>query len=195
MIRRLPRSTSASRETSRHSIRLRSSALIAIAGALSLGAAGCSSLSVSSDPSTVPSAVESSAQSTTPKATRTSEPSPSATSSSPTFRPTPRPTASPTKTKVKASPPLFVASLPSTVTAVVGQRIIVQFPSDAEDGWTASAGSGVSVGSVSFKAPPEEQPDAPGTTIANLTAQALGTTTVNFTSGKGQSTKLVVKVK
>ncbi len=77
---------------------------------------------------------------------------------------------------------------------MVGQRIVVQFAADAEDSWTGSGSGAVSVDSIVFNGPPEEQPDAPGTTIATLTANSTGTSTVVFTSGKGVSKKLTVRV-
>ncbi|NQU36476.1 MAG: hypothetical protein HQ526_02630 [Actinobacteria bacterium] len=163
-------------------------------GGLAAALGGCSSLAVSSNPTTIPSVApsvtESPTATPTPTKTFTASPTPSVVRSTPTAKP--KPTA--TKTKVQSVQPLFVASLPSTVDAVVGQRIVVQFASDAEDAWTASATGGVTVGGVSFSGPPEEQPDAPGTTIAWVTAKSSGTSTVTLTSGKGASKKLTVRV-
>lgn len=171
---------------------LRSLAAVGLVGGLAITLGGCSTLSVSSNPETIPTTA-----SATPQAKQTSSPTASASPTRSYVPPTakPTPTATKTKTKVKAVEPLFVASLPSTVNAVVGQRIVVQFAADPEDSWTASGSGGVSVGAVKFNGPPPEQPDAPGTTIATLTATAAGTATVTFTSGKGVSKKLTVRVK
>ena len=170
---------------------LRVLAAIGLVGGLAITLGGCSTLSVSSNPDTIPTPAPSVTESAKVKPSPTTSASPTRTFTSPTAKP--KPTA--TKTKVQAVEPLFVASLPSTVNAVVGQRIVVQFAADPEDSWTASSNGGVSVGGVTFNGPPPEQPDAPGTTIATLTATAAGTATVTFTSGKGVSKKLTVRVK
>jgi hypothetical protein len=174
----------------------RFAAAAGLAAGLVIALGGCSSLSVSSNPDTIPTeaptdtAAAEAEQILGPRPTPTASASPARVYASPPS--TAQPTA--TKTKVKAAPPLFVASLPSTVDAVVGQRIVVQFAADAEDGWTASAIGGMSVGGVNFTAPPPEQPDAPGTTIAMLTVTSAGPATVTFTSGMGASKKLTVRV-
>lgn len=122
--------------------------------------------------------------------------SPSPTSASPTF--TRKPTSSPTPTKPPS--PLFVASLPDTVSATVGQRIVVQLPTEQGQRWTASGSGAVSVGGTKYIAPPASQPDAPGTSITNITAKKTGTAKVTFTAsatnGAPSSTKkLTVNVK
>ena len=139
---------------------------------------------------------------------------PSSTSASPTKRkatasPTASPTSSPRPTYTrKASPspsptkasPIFVGSLPGAVSAVVGQRIVVQLATEENERWSASGSGGVSVGGTTYSPPPEEQPDAPGTSITTVTAKSAGTATVTFslrsTNGQANATKkLVVKVK
>lgn len=167
-----------------------------LAAGLAIALGGCSSLSVSSNPDTIPTVAPTDTPAT--RAERIKEPTSTPTvSASPARVYNSQPTkakATPTKTKVKAAPPLFVASLPSTVEAALGQRIVVQFPAAAEDNWTASAIGGISVSGINFAGPPPEQPDAPGTTITTLTTTSTGPATVIFTSGKGESKKLTVRV-
>lgn len=133
-----------------------------------------------------------------PSATKTkvsATPTPTQSSARPTY--TRKPSPSPTPTKAE---PIFVASLPDSVSAVVGQRIVVQLPTEQNQRWSASASGGVSVAGTKFVAPPEEQPDAPGTSITNVTATKAGSAKVTFTltstNGKPGSTKtLTVKIK
>ncbi len=132
---------------------------------------------------------------TSPSATKISKSAtPSPTSASPTYTRK----ATPTPTKVLA--PLFVASLPDSVSASVGQRIVVQLPTEPNERWSASGSGGVTVSGTKFVAPPEGQPDAPGTSITTVTAKKAGAATVTFTSqstnGPANSTKrLTVAVK
>ena len=122
-------------------------------------------------------------------------PTPSQSSARPTYSRKPSPTPSPTKAE-----PIFVASLPDSVSAVVGQRIVVQLPTEQNERWSASASGGASVGGTSFVAPPEEQPDAPGTSITNITVTKAGSAKVTFTlkstNGRPSSTQtLTIKTK
>ncbi len=132
---------------------------------------------------------------TSPSATKVSKSAtPSPTSASPTYTRK----ATPSPTKVLA--PLFVASLPDSVSASVGQRIVVQLPTEPNERWSASGSGGVTVSGTKFVAPPEGQPDAPGTSITTVTAKKAGAATVTFTSlstnGPANSTKrLTVAVK
>lgn len=149
--------------------------------------AGCSTTSASTAGDTTAS----------PSATKVSKPAtPSAGSASPTY--TRKSTATPSPTKVPA--PLFVASLPDSVSASVGQRIVVQLPTEPNERWSASGSGGVTVSGTKFVAPPEGQPDAPGTSITTVTAKKAGAASVTFTSrstnGPANSTKrLTVAVK
>ena len=125
-------------------------------------------------------------------------------SPSPTPSATPKPTytrkATPSPTPTKAAAPIFVASLPDSVSAAVGQRIVVQLPTEQNERWSASASGGVTVTGTTFVAPPEDQPDAPGTSITNITAKKAGSAKVTFTSkstnGKPNATQtLTIKIK
>ncbi len=126
------------------------------------------------------------------KVSKSSTPSP--TSASPTY------TRKATPTPTKVPTPLFVASLPDSVSASVGQRIVVQLPTEPNEQWSAAGSGGVTVSGTKFVAPPEGQPDAPGTSITTVTAKKSGAATVTFTSrstnGPANSTKrLTVAVK
>ena len=168
--------------------RLARAGAIAVSGIAVVGAlAACGTSIASSDVS--PSATPS-------KSTPTATPSPSASS-------TPRPTysrkATPTPKPTKLSP-IFVTSLPNSVSAVVGQKIVVQLATEKDERWSASGSGGVTVSSTTFLAPPEEQPDAPGTSITTVTAKSAGNATVTFTSkstagGSSGTKKLTVKIK
>jgi hypothetical protein len=139
----------------------------------------------------------------------TATPTPSKSKSSPTATADPTATSSPRPTysrKVTPTPkptkvsPIFVASLPGSVSAVVGQKIVVQLATEKDQRWSASGSGPVTVGGTTYVAPPEEQPDAPGTSITTVTAKSTGNATVTFTSkstegGSSSTKKLVIKIK
>lgn len=166
---------------------LRSAAIcvsaVAVVGAL----AACGTSIASSDVSPSP---------TPSKRTPTATASPSASSTPrPTYSRKPTPTPKPTKLS-----PIFVTSLPTSVSAGVGQKIVVQLATEKDQRWSAAGSSGVTVSGVTYLAPPEEQPDAPGTSITTVTAKSIGNATVTFTSkstegGSGGTKKLTVKIK
>lgn len=160
--------------------------LVCVAGSLLLVggiATGCTSQTAAD--------VEPSASTTTKKPKTTAKPSPT---------PTPSPTftrrATPTPTPTKPAAPLFVASLPATVAAGVGQKIVVQIPEESGETWQASGSGPVTVSGTKHVDPPESQPDAPGTSITTLLATKAGTAKVVFTLSPAGTTKtLTVKVK
>ena len=150
-----------------------------------LAACGSPEASTATDASASPSPTKKSKSAT-----------PSPTSASPTYTRTSTPT--PTPTKIPG--PLFVAALPDSVTASVGQRIVVQLPTEPNERWSASASGGVTVSGTKYVAPPAEQPDAPGTSITTVTAKKAGTAKVTFTASStngpaNASKKLTVTVK
>lgn len=156
-------------------------ALTSLAGALALS--GCAASNTAGEVSASPTA-------TKKKPTATSTPSPSYTRK--TSSPTPTPKPSQTKTKPV---PEFIASLPATVNAEVGQEVIVQVPTEADDKFTATASGPVTLSGPRFNPPPPEQPDAPGTTIATIKVKDTGKATVTFVSAKGTTKKLTVIAK
>ncbi|MFA7267496.1 MAG: protease inhibitor I42 family protein [Candidatus Nanopelagicales bacterium] len=164
---------------------------VVMAGSLGLvamlAACGSSEASTSTDGSASPSPTKKSKSAT-----------PSPTSASPTY--TRKPTPTPTPTPTKPPGPLFVAALPDSVTASVGQRIVVQLPTEPNERWSASGSGGVTVSGTKYVAPPAEQPDAPGTSITTVTAKKAGTAKVTFTASStngpaNASKKLTVTVK
>lgn len=165
--------------------RVRACALTACAAVSTLAlVAGCSA---NTSGQITASPTKSKKHSTTPSST------PSPTYTRRTTSPTSTPSPSATKTTIPS--PEFVASLPSTVNASVGQKIIVQVPTEVGQELSASASGAVTISGPKFNAPPEDQPDAPGTTIATITVQKAGKAVVTFTSKTGKTQKLTIQSK
>ena len=81
----------------------------------------------------------------------------------------------------------------------MGQRIVVQLATGRTNAGQRPAPA-VSVGGTTYSPPPEEQPDAPGTSITTITAKSMrhrgGDVLPRSTNGQANATKkLVVKVK